>query len=109
LSPEASHIILKAPRIIVTDVVLMECVYVLSISYQKTRRQICGSLRLFIKRNNVIYDGGLADYYLGLYGSGTLDLADCYLIAYAIKNNVVLKTFDRKLQRLYETEKAKVV
>ncbi|QQS17933.1 PIN domain-containing protein [Candidatus Saccharibacteria bacterium] len=107
-SPEASRVILEAPKIIITDVVLMECAYVMSLLYKKTHQQIALSLGLFIKRNNVVYEAGLAEYYLGLYVLGSLDLADCYLVAYALKHNETLQTFDKKLQRVYEAERAKV-
>jgi len=108
-SPEANRVILEATSIIVTDVVLMECAYVMSILYKKTHQQIALSLGLFIKRNNVVYEAGLAEYYLGLYVQGTLDLADCYLVAYALKHNFALKTFDKKLQKVYVAERAKMV
>jgi predicted nucleic-acid-binding protein len=106
LAEQAIQYVEQAKDILVTDVVLMECVYVLLGQYNKTREQVCQALTMFLARENVQYVEGIAADYLALYAAETLDLADCYLIVYAKKYRLPLKTFDKKMQRVYKAEVA---
>jgi predicted nucleic-acid-binding protein len=106
LAEQAIQYVEQAKDILVTDVVLMECVYVLLGQYNKTREQVCQALTMFLARENVQYVEGIAADYLALYAAETLDLADCYLIVYVKKYRLPLKTFDKKMQRVYKAEVA---
>lgn len=97
----------KERELVITDVVLMECVYVLVGAYKKTREQVTQALIMILKREAVSYDSMLAEHYLSLYSSTRLDFADCYLIALALQKNKPLKTFDKMMQKAYASEKAK--
>lgn len=98
----------KTP-LVITDVVLMECVYVLTKTFGRTRQQVADSLGVLLDRDNIQYGPKLAAGYLQLYKNTTLDFADCYLIALALSKNEPLKTFDKKMQKVYEQEKAKKI
>lgn len=104
LSREAEKIFATAHKITVTDVVVMELLYVLEKQNKIERQSICRAILLLLQRQNVVYDGVDASCYLDLFGRTTLDAADCYLIAYAQRAGQPLATFDKKMSRVYEQE-----
>lgn len=103
---EASKVFESAEPLRITDVVIMECVYVMEGTYGKKRGQVAEAINVLLRQNNVVYETGLAARYLELYANHKIDLADAYLIALALEEKEPLKTFDKKMQRVYEAEKA---
>lgn len=101
---KSSDIIESGDRLEITDVVIMECVYVMAGLYGKKRDQIAAALTMFLQQDCVTYAPNLADYYLRLYSHYNLDLSDCYLIAYAIRHKSNLKTFDKRMNKIYQNE-----
>jgi predicted nucleic acid-binding protein len=106
LTKQATTVINSGDSIILDDVVIMECVYVLTGVYKMTKSQSSTAMSLFIKRNQIDYNSGLASYYLDIYAQTNLDLADCYLIALALKTKQELKTFDKQMLKVYQSLKA---
>jgi predicted nucleic acid-binding protein len=108
LFKNASEIIESGDSIEITDLVISEAVYVLGgDNYRRDRVQISKALGIFLQKNNVNSASGIGRKYLKIYGNTELDLVDCYLIAYAIEHKVELQTFDKKMLKIYEQEKAK--
>lgn len=102
LSKQATAIIESGESVLLDDVVIMECMYVLSGVYKKTKDQSSTAIMLFSKMQQVTYVSGLAWQYLDVYSQTNLDLADCYLIALAIKTKQDLKTFDKQMLKIYQ-------
>ena len=86
----------------------MECVYVAMSTYGKSREQIAGALSALLNKDKVVYVSNLACVYFPIFTTTTLDLADCYLISLALQTKQELKTFDKKMLKIYNTEKAKL-
>ncbi len=103
---EAKEIIEKQQDIYIDDFVVFETVFVLIRDYQKSRKQSCEVMGYLLERDNIVYESGLASVYLRLFYEENLDFADCYLISLAIKKDQLLKTFDKKMQKVYEQELA---
>lgn len=105
---KASEIMESGELVEATYAVISESVYVMRGKlYNKTKHQVVGALGTLLEQPNVVDLSGLAEHYLRLYERTNIDLTDCYLIAYAIANKTPLKTFDKKMQRVYETEKTR--
>ena len=99
---QATSIIESGDLILLDDVVIMECIYILTGVYKMTKSQSSTAISLFLKRKQIIYDSKLAWQYLGIYSDYNLDLADCYLITLAIKTKQELKTFDKQMLKTYQ-------
>ena len=105
---KANAIFESGEPILITDIVVAEMVYVMrGATYCKSRHQAAASIKIMLKNNNTENPSGLANTYLTLYEQTTIDLADCYLITYAIAEQEELKTFDKKMLKVYEQELAK--
>ena len=97
--------LLEKETVFLTDMVISEVVYVLHGKiYNYTRAGLIGAIVTLLARKNVRHMSDVGDGYLRLYANSTLDLADCYLIELAIRQRLPLKTFDKKMQRVYECE-----
>jgi len=102
----ASEIFESPESVIITDLVIFEIVYVMrGTHYCKDRDQVAESITIMLKNNTVSNPSGLAEMYLKLYAKTGIDLVDCYLIAYSLEHNETLKTLDKKMQKIYQTEK----
>jgi len=104
---QATSIINSGDSIILDDVVIIECIYVLTGVYKMTKSQSSTAMSLFIKRDQVDYSSSLANYYLDIYAQTNLDLADCYLISLALKTKQELKTFDKQMLKTYQNLKTR--
>jgi len=76
--------------------------YVLTGTYKKNRAQSVTAMSMILRRQQMIYKSGLASTYLNIYINHNLDLADCYLIALALKTGQDLKTFDKQMLKVYQ-------
>lgn len=105
----ATNVFESGENIILTDMVIAEALYVMrGESYKKDRTQVSSALRILLQKSGVISASGLANKYLKLYENSSLDLVDCYLIVYALKNKEDLETFDKKMRKVYALEKSKL-
>ncbi|MBL8122057.1 PIN domain-containing protein [Candidatus Saccharibacteria bacterium] len=101
--------LLEKEPVVLTDMVISEVVYVLhGKMYNYTRTGLAQAILALLARKNVQYISNADASYLSLYARTTLDLVDCYLIRLAVFQNIPLKTFDKKMQRTYQVELAKV-
>ncbi len=92
----------SANKIVITDTILAEAVYVMiGPQFNFARDDVVSALCAVLKKSNVKHSSHVGESYLQLYARTNLDLADCYLIALAVKTKQPLKTFDRAMQRAY--------
>ncbi len=78
-----------------TDVVIVECVFVLEKAYKLDRDFITASLSSLFELNTLEYNEALITEAFDLYGSlPTLSFADCYSVAEAMLRGNRLITFD---------------
>jgi predicted nucleic-acid-binding protein len=101
LNAEAAKLFTEAEKILITDIVISEAVYILRAYYKKTRYEILDALTIVVDLSNVVCDTNLVKEYLGIYASTSLDIVDCYLIAYSLRSGDELKTFDKKMLEKY--------
>lgn len=105
---EAKELIESTASITVEPVVIAECIYILSGSYTKTHGQVVDVLIGLFSIDN--FDNmRLCNKALELFRGSGLDFVDCYLITVSIDRAEPLLTFDKKMQKVYETEKAKSI
>ncbi len=93
-------------KVIISESVLAECVYILIKIYKVGRSVIAEKLRdLFEYRGVVNSDRkDLIDALL-LFGDTNLSIVDCILCAKSKNHGFVLFTFDKKLQRICRASK----
>lgn len=97
----ATAILEKAERLILTDVVVAELVYVLESYYERPRRQIAESVQSLLALSSIaVSNHDLLLRALELYEHTRLDFAEAYLAAAAELTGVgAVASFDRTLDR----------
>lgn len=98
----ATAILENAERLILTDVVVAELVYVLESYYERPRRQIAELIQSLLTLSSVaVSDHDLLLRALELYEHARLDFAEAYLAAAAELTGVgTVASFDRALDRV---------
>jgi predicted nucleic acid-binding protein len=98
----ATAILENAERLIMTDIVVAELVYVLESYYERPRRQIAESVRSLMALSSIaVSDHDLLLRALELYEHLRLDFAEAYLAAAAELTEVdTVASFDRALDRV---------
>jgi predicted nucleic-acid-binding protein len=92
-----------AKRAVLTEGVLLECVYVLQRFYKVPRDTISEILSaLLVYKGVECSDGTLVQESLSLYGTCSLDFVDCMLAIRHTRQEGILFSFDEKLCRLAE-------
>ncbi len=102
----ATALLEGADELLLPDLVMAECVYVLESFYEVARPRVAEMMRAAIAMPAVrVVDESLLLRSLELYERQRLDFADAYLVACAELTGVdALATFDRKLARLPSIE-----
>ena len=100
LSPMARKIIDE--NIVTTPIeVLCEVVYVLTKIYGINRKDIAATLLDFYESTNAVLPHKEAALKgIEYFGEKTLDFVDCILAGYYEKENIIIQTFDEKLNKL---------
>jgi predicted nucleic-acid-binding protein len=98
----ATAILENAERLILTDVVVAELVYVLESYYERPRRQIAESVQSLLTLSSIaVSDHDLLLRAIELYEHTRLDYAEAYLAAAAELTGVgTVASFDRALDRV---------
>lgn len=98
----ATAILENAERLILTDVVVAELVYVLESYYERPRRQITASVQSLLTLSSIaVSNHDLLLRALELYEHTRLDFAEAYLAAAAELTGVgAVASFDRALDRV---------
>lgn len=100
---ESTQLFKEAYELIVTDAIIAEAVYVLcGNTYGYSKQNATLAIEAVLSRKNVTHNTLADSSYLVLYRESNLDLADCYLIALALKTKQELKTFDKQMLKTYQ-------
>lgn len=97
----------KAQRLItsstcyVTDVVVVETVFVLEKFYELSRKDIAHGMKRFLALPNIIYNSQVIDDAINLFAEAAgLSFVDCYSTVEAAMADATLYTFDKDLIKL---------
>jgi predicted nucleic-acid-binding protein len=107
LSARATRILKSADRLILTDLVVAEAVYVLESFYERPRSEIAESVRALLALKSIaVMDHDLLLRALELYEHVRLDFAEGYLAAAAELSGIGrVASFDRSLDRVGTIER----
>jgi len=96
-----------AERLLLTDLVVAECVYVLESFYEVGRSRIAELMRAAIALPSIgVIDASLLRRALEVYEHDRLDFAEAYLVAQAEATGVgAVLTFDRAVDRVASVER----
>ncbi|ADB50822.1 PIN domain-containing protein [Conexibacter woesei] len=98
----ATAALANADRLLLADLVVAECVYVLQSFYEVERARIAELMRAAIALSSVsVIDASLLRRALEIYEHDRLDFAEAYLVAQAEMTGVgAVLTFDRAVDRV---------
>lgn len=98
----AQNLVAEAGGAWVSQVVLVETVWVLESAYRFDRADILSALETLGRYPGIELEAyERVDRALSLYSDGHTDFADCLILAGALERRLILHTFDRKLGRLH--------
>jgi len=102
MAARATASLAGADQLLVTDLVLAECVYVLESFYEVERTRVAEIMRAAISLPSVaVIDASLLLRALEVYEIHRLDFAEAYLVACAEATEVAaIVSFDRSIDRL---------
>jgi predicted nucleic acid-binding protein len=105
-SPRATHFLESAAVLILTDVVIAECVHVLESVYDASPTDVAARLRGLLEMRSVrVIDTSLLERAFGLYESG-MKFVDGYLVAVAERSSAErVASFDRGIDRVDTVER----
>ncbi len=98
---------LDAGNVSVTIEVIAEVVYVLKGVYSMERDEIASSIKGFLELTDC-REMDVLNVALDIYGERSLDFVDCVLYGYHLIDGIDIATFDKKLLKLMDSEKAKM-
>lgn len=103
----ATAALASAERLLLTDLVVAECVYVLQSFYEVERARIAELMRAAIALPSIgVLDAPLLRRALEVYADDRLDFAEAYLVAQAEATGVgAVLTFDRAVDRVATVER----
>lgn len=96
-----------AERLLLTDLVVAECIYVLQSFYEVGRARVAELMRAAIALPSIgVIDAPLLRRALEVYEHDRLDFAEAYLVAQAEATGVgAVLTFDRAVDRVASVER----
>ena len=96
----ARKLIVSAEKIYITTIVLAETVYILETHYKVTKSNLCTTLSSFIKQPNIV-SMPFFQFALDVYMKENISFYDSLFLTEALGENSEIKSFDKKLMRLY--------
>jgi len=100
----ATELIATERRLVLPDVVVAECVYVLESVYRVERWRVAEMMRSALGLTAIVADDSTLLRSLELYETTGLDYADAYLLAYAeYRGEGPVASFDRALKARAES------
>jgi predicted nucleic-acid-binding protein len=105
MAERATAALSSAEQLLLTDLVLAECVYVLESFYEVERTQVAELMRAAIALPSVaVIDASLLLRALEVYELDRLDFAEAYLVASAeVTGMGAILSFDRSIDRMRTT------
>jgi predicted nucleic-acid-binding protein len=109
MAARATAALADAERLLLADLVLAECVYVLESYYEVERERIAELMRAAIALPSIaVLDAPLLLRALEVYEVERLDFAEAYLVASAEATGVsAVMSFDRAIDRVRTIERVK--
>ena len=107
MAERATAALSSAEQLLLTDLVLAECVYVLESFYEVERTQVAELMRAAIALPSIeVIDVSLLLRALEVYEIDRLDFAEAYLVASAEVTGVgAILSFDRSIDRVQTTSR----
>jgi predicted nucleic acid-binding protein len=106
MARRATSFLATEAELILTDVVLAECVYVLNSVYEVERAQIAEMMRAALAMPTISADSVLLLRALELYEGDRLDFAEAYLVAAAELVGIgSVASFDTAIDRVASVER----
>jgi predicted nucleic acid-binding protein len=107
MAERATAALSSAEQLLLTDLVLAECVYVLESFYEVERTQVAELMRAAIALPSIeVIDVSLLLRALEVYEIDRLDFAEAYLVASAELTGVgAILSFDRSIDRVQTTSR----
>jgi predicted nucleic-acid-binding protein len=107
MAERATAALSSAEQLLLTDLVLAECVYVLESFYEVERTQVAELMRAAIAQTSIeVIDISLLLRALEVYEIDRLDFAEAYLVASAEVTGVgAILSFDRSIDRVQTTSR----
>jgi predicted nucleic-acid-binding protein len=101
MARRATRFLSSAPELVLADLVVAECVYVLESVYGVSRVSVAKLMRTVLAMPAVLADTGLLLRALELYELDRLDFAEAYLAARAELSGIgAVASFDKALDRV---------
>lgn len=101
IARRATRFLASATDLVLVDLIVAECVYVLESFYEVKRARVAALMRAAVAMPTVIANTGLLLGALELYEHEHLDFADAYLVAMAELNGLVgVASFDKAIDRV---------
>ena len=106
MARRATRFLATEAALVLVDVVLAECVYVLQSVYEVDRRRIAEMMRAALAMPTVSADAELFLRALEVYELDRLDFAEAYLVARAELTGIVaVASFDKAIDRIESVER----
>jgi len=106
MAKRATRFLASSSELVLADLVVAECVYVLESYYEVPRRQVAELMRAALAMPAVLADADLLLRALEVYEIERLDFADAYLVACAeLSEEGTIASFDKAIDRVGSVER----
>jgi predicted nucleic acid-binding protein len=106
MARRATKFLASAKELILLDLVVAECVYVLESFYEVSRPQVAELMRAALAMPTILADSDLLLRALELYELERLDFADAYLVASAELSGLgAVASFDKAIDRVASVDR----
>ena len=107
MAKRATALLASEPELYLTDLVVVETVYVLESFYKAARDQIATAMRSLVAlRSMITVDQALLSRAIEVYEADRLDFAEAYLVACAESTGIgLIASFDRTIERVQTVER----
>lgn len=106
MARRATRLLSTAPSLLLVDVVVAECVYVLESFYEVPRPRVAELMRAALAMPTVTADAELLLRALEIYEIERLDFADAYVVASAELSGIgAVASFDKGIDRVDSVER----
>ena len=107
---KARELLAEQDLVWITQLVLVETVWVLESVYEFRKTEIINVLERISQSPSIqIKEANQFEEALALYCNHNVDFSDCLILAAAKQQQLVLHTFDRKLARLHGAQPIKMI
>lgn len=106
MAKRATKFLASSSELVLADIVVAECVYVLESFYEVPRDRVAELMRAALAMPGVVADADLLLRALEVYELERLDFADAYLVACAELTGIAaIASFDKGLDRIRSVER----